>query len=145
MLWAVVLSANLAGALAIAWVLGNTGAFPPEVRSAFAEIGRQSLGVSFTTVMLRGIFAGWLIASLVWMLPFVETARFFLIVAITWVIGIGGFSHVVAGAVDVFFLVTTGAASWGAAVGGYLLPTLLGNILGGVALVAVLNHAQVIS
>jgi len=144
-LWVVVLAANMAGALAIAWVLGNTNAFPPEVRGVFAEIGRQSIGMSFATVMLRGIFAGWLIASLVWMLPFVETARFFLIVAITWVIGIAGFSHVVAGAVDVFLLATTGAALWSDVLTGFILPALIGNILGGVSLVAVLNHAQVIS
>jgi formate-nitrite transporter family protein len=27
--------------------------------------------------------------------------------------------------------------------GGYILPTLIGNIIGGVTLVAALNHAQV--
>jgi formate-nitrite transporter family protein len=29
--------------------------------------------------------------------------------------------------------------------GGFIVPTLLGNILGGVTLVAALNHAQVVS
>jgi formate/nitrite transporter FocA (FNT family) len=79
------------------------------------------------------------------MLPFAETGRFFVIVAMTWLIGIGGFSHVVAGAIEVMFLAWGGAASWQTVLGGYVLPALLGNILGGVALVAVVNHAQVVS
>jgi formate/nitrite transporter FocA (FNT family) len=39
----------------------------------------------------------------------------------------------------------TGAKSWISAVGGYMIPTLIGNTLGGVALVSALNHAQVIA
>jgi formate/nitrite transporter FocA (FNT family) len=144
-LWAVVLISNLAGALAIAWTLGNTQTFAPEVRAAFAAIGHESVNLGFGTIVLRGVFAGWLIAILVWVLPFAESARFFVIVALTWVIGIGGFTHVVAGAVDVLFLATTGATPWGHAFGGYLLPALIGNIIGGVSLVAVLNHAQAVS
>ena len=144
-LWAVVLVANLVGAAAIAWVMGNTGTFPPEVRRAFEEIGRESIHPSFGLVVLRGIFAGWLIALLIWVLPFAETARFFVIIGLTWVIGIGHFTHVIAGSVDVLFLATTGAASWQQAAFGYIVPSLIGNIIGGVSLVAVVNHAQVFS
>src|SRR3954447_2823560 len=46
-LWAVVLAANLAGALAIAWALGNTEALHPEAKRAFTEIGQESLNVTF--------------------------------------------------------------------------------------------------
>jgi formate/nitrite transporter FocA (FNT family) len=144
-LWIVVLFANLAGALAIAWTLANTGAFTPAVRSTFGDIAREAMAPAFGQILLRGVFAGWLIAMLVWMLPFAESARFFVILLMTWLIGIGGFSHVVAGAVEVLYLVCLGQASWGAALGGYVVPALIGNILGGVALVAVVNHAQVVS
>lgn len=144
-LWAVVLISNLLGALIVAWVLGNTPAFDVGVQKAFAEIGKESLRLGFGLVLLRGIFAGWLIALLVWVLPFAETARFFVIVALTWVIGIGGFTHVIAGSIDVFFLATTGAASAQDVALGYILPALIGNILGGVSLVAVLNHAQTVA
>ena len=36
-----------------------------------------------------------------------------------------------------------GHATWASVVLGYVLPTLAGNIVGGVTLVAILNHAQV--
>ncbi|HJT86979.1 MAG TPA: formate/nitrite transporter family protein [Bryobacteraceae bacterium] len=144
-LWSIVLATNLAGALAIAWVLGNTGAFRPEVQKAFAEIGNESLSVGFGLALLRGVFAGWLIALLVWILPFTEAFRVVVIVLLTWLIAVGGFTHVIAGSIEVLFLATTGAAAWNVVVGSYIVPTLIGNILGGVSLVAALNHAQVVS
>ncbi len=61
-------------------------------------------------IVLKGVFAGWLMAMLVWILPFAESARFFVVVAVTWLIGVGGSSHVVAGAMEVLLLATTGLA-----------------------------------
>src|SRR4051812_40465491 len=42
-LWAVVLAANLLGALAFAYAVARTEAFEPNVRAAFVEIGRRAL------------------------------------------------------------------------------------------------------
>jgi formate/nitrite transporter FocA (FNT family) len=74
-LWGIVLAANLIGAVAIAWVLGNTQAFEPEVRRSFGDIGREAIRTGFGLAVLRGIFAGWLIAFMVWLLPFAESPR----------------------------------------------------------------------
>jgi formate/nitrite transporter FocA (FNT family) len=54
-------------------------------------------------------------------------------------------SHIIAGSVEVFYVGVLGQSGWGHILGGYILPTLIGNILGGVILVAVLNHAQVVA
>jgi formate-nitrite transporter family protein len=51
----------------------------------------------------------------------------------------------VVGSVEVLFLVMTGVKTWASYLTGYMAPTLLGNILGGVSLVSALNHAQVIA
>ena len=142
-LWAVVLATNLVGALAFAWVVGHTAVFQPEIRAAFTAIGRDALNGSFWTVLLRAIFAGWLIALMVWLLPGAETARPMIIIILTFLVGLGGFAHIIAGSVEIFYLLTTGAASWAHGIGGWLVPTLIGNIAGGLSLVAALNHAQV--
>ena len=144
-LWAVVLAANLTGALVIAWVLGNTGAFRPEVRQAFTEIGRESMNVTFSLAVLRGIFAGWLIAFMVWLMPLADSSRVTVIVGLTWLVAVCGLTPILAGSVEVLLLATTGEAGWLQAAGGYMLPTLMGNIIGGVSLVAALNHGQVVS
>ena len=144
-LWSVVLVSNLIGALAISWVLADTSAFHPEVRRAFGEIGRDSLSVTSPLALLRGIFAGWLIAFMVWLLPSAEAFRIVVIVALTWLVGLGQLTHIIAGSVEALYMAAAGAVSYGQVISGYMLPTLIGNIIGGVALVAALNHAQVVS
>ncbi len=144
-LWAVVLVANLLGTLLVAFVAARTEAFDYEVRVAFAEMGHKALEHGFLTTMLRGVFAGWLIALMVWLLPFAETARVWVIILITYVVGVGHFSHIIAGAVEVFTLAAGNHTTWPHVFAAYIAPTLIGNILGGVTLVAMLNHAQVVA
>lgn len=141
-LWAIVLAANLLGAAIFAWVVSHTGVFAPEVQDAFGDIGREALSGDPGAIFLRGIFAGWLIALMVWVLPRAEAQRATIIVIVTFVVGLGGFSHIVAGSMEVLYLVMTGATTLGHFLLEYALPTFLGNALGGVALVAALNHAQ---
>jgi formate-nitrite transporter family protein len=64
-------------------------------------------------------------------------------VLITYIVAVGGFAHVIAGSVEVLYLVLAGGKSFGSYLVDYLLPVLAGNIVGGSALVAMLNHAQV--
>lgn len=142
-LWGTTLLANLIGAALFAWALTQSNALSPETQQAATEIGKLAMEPDWITTMVRGIFAGWLIAILVWMLPASESARFFVILLMTWLVGVGEFAHVIAGSVETFGLAWSGQAGWGEVLGTYVLPTLIGNILGGVTLVAGLNHAQV--
>lgn len=142
-LWAVVLAANLLGALIFAIVIAHTGIFPPEISRSFAEIAHHSLRGGFGLTILRGIFAGWLIALMVWLLPASQGTRLHIIIILTYMVSLGGFAHIIAGSVDVLYLVNTGAVSWLTCLVGFMLPTLIGNIIGGVSLVAALNFAQV--
>jgi formate/nitrite transporter FocA (FNT family) len=145
-LWWIVLVANLIGALAIAWVIGNTGIFTPDVRGAFSMIGAAAVSGGPSTIFLRGIFAGWLIALTVWMLPAAEGSRPVIIIAMTYLVGLGGFAHVIAGSVEVLYVVAaSGAVTWIEYFRDFLLPALGGNIVGGVSLVALFNHAQVVT
>jgi formate/nitrite transporter FocA (FNT family) len=144
-LWAAVLAANLVGAHLFAWVVGNTPMFKPEVQAAMLAIARQAADVTFGAAILRGIFAGWLIAMVVWMLAAIDTGRIAVIIILTYIVGLASLTHIIAGAVEVLFLPMVGARSWFAVAWGYMLPTLIGNILGGVSLTAALNHAQVVA
>lgn len=144
-IWAIVLVSNLAGAHLFAWVVGNTLMFSREVQSAMMNLAVKAMSVGFGTAVLRGIFAGWLIAMVVWMLAAVDTGRIAIIVIVTYVVGLANLTHIVAGAVEVLFLATVGARAWGDVAVGYLVPTLLGNVIGGVSLTAAINHAQAVA
>ena len=141
-LWAVVLAANLVGAHLFAWVVSNTPMFSREVQHAMLQLARGAADVTFGAAVLRGIFAGWLIAMVVWMLAAIDTGRIAVIIILTYIVGLAELTHIIAGSVEVLFLVMVGARSWGAIAWGYLFPTLLGNIIGGVSLTAAVNHAQ---
>jgi formate/nitrite transporter FocA (FNT family) len=116
-----------------------------QVYPALGQLATEAADVSFGTAILRGIFAGWLIAMVVWMLAATDSNRIPIIILMTYIVGLAGLTHIVAGSVEVLFLVMTGAKTWLSFLGGYMIPTLIGNVLGGVALVSALNHAQVIA
>ena len=144
-LWGIVLGANLLGGLLVAVAIANTGAFEPNVQAAFYELAREALKPTWTTILLRGIFAGWMIALMVWLLPFAQSARVGVIILVTYFVAIGHFSHIIAGSIEVFTLAAAGRATWLDVLGHYILPTLIGNVIGGLTLVAALNHAQIVA
>ena len=144
-LWSVVLLANLAGAILVAYVLARMDVVSADAYASMRELARATQERPFATTLLRGIFAGWLVALTVWLLPYAETARVWVIGLLTYVIGVAHFSHVVAGAIEAAFLVATHESTWPEFTIGFFLPALIGNVIGGVLLVAVLNHAQVVA
>lgn len=123
----------------------RTDVFTPDVQAAFGVVSERARETDAPSALLRGIFGGWLIALMVWLLPMAEGSRFWVILVVTYMVGLGTFAHVVAGSVEMLYLVSTGAQSWGEYLGLFLVPTLIGNTIGGVSLVAALNHAQVVA
>lgn len=142
-LWAIVLVTNLLGALLFAYAVAHSGAFDQSIRSMFLQIGTNALSPAAGEVFVRGIFSGWLIALMVWLLPAAENQRVAIITIITYVVGLASLSHVIAGSVEALYAVVAGAASWSEFFLRFFVPVFLGNSLGGVALVSLLNYAQV--
>ena len=69
---------------------------------------------------MRGIFAGWLIALVVWMLTATESDHAAIIIILSYTVGLAGLTHIIAGSVEVLFLVTTGAKTWFPYLGDYM-------------------------
>ena len=143
-LWGIVLVTNLIGAAIFAEVVAKTAMFDPRVKAAFLTIGLHALHPTFAEIVWRGILAGWLIALVVWLLPAADAQRVWIIVMITWLVGAAGLSHIIAGSVEGLYAVAAGDWSWSAYVGGFLVPVFIGNSIGGVGLVAILNYGQVV-
>jgi len=143
-LWTVVLFANLLGTYLFAACVAKVALFDPKVVQAFTDIGVAHMGVSFSVAFVRAIFAGWLIALMVWLLPGADSSRVSIVIILTYLIGLGGFNHIVAGSTTVFFLLVNHSVSWTQYLSGFFVPTLLGNIIGGLTLVSALAHAQVV-
>ncbi|KQO06944.1 formate/nitrite transporter family protein [Sphingomonas sp. Leaf242] len=142
-LWGVVLLANLigtaitGGAIA-AGVLGNS-----ELRGAMIEVSMRITELSAWATFVNAIPAGFMIAILAWSLPNARQQAFMVIFAITYVVAIGGFSHSIVGSDEAFLLLFSGNVGVWQALGELILPAVLGNLLGGAGLFALLAHAQV--
>ena len=142
--WAIVFVGNMVATVMFAAAVTIPGLFPADIGHAFVKLGTDAATPGFLAVTIKAVFAGWLIALMVWLLPFAEAARVFVIIILTYLVGLAHLPHIVASAVDVFYLATTGVRGWGEVLFGFLLPTLIGNVIGGTALVAALAHAQTI-
>lgn len=142
-LWAIVLTANVAGAFVAAAMFAHTSAIPSELLPAITELSKHATGFAPFEAFQRAIPAGVLIAALVWMLPQSAGFGFFVIVTFTWMIAAGDFTHVVAGSVEMAFLMVQGQLPLSDAMFNFFLPVLAGNVLGGTMIFALLAFGQV--
>ncbi|EXJ16067.1 putative transporter [Imhoffiella purpurea] len=142
-LWGVVFAANMIGTSASALVAILGGILPPEQLVAALEVSRHLLHYSALQVLLYGIPAGFMVASIVWLIPSAKGGEFWIIVLITYMISLGGLTHVVAGSTEWFLLAMAGDCSWAHAILSGILPALIGNVIGGTGLFALITYAQV--
>jgi formate-nitrite transporter family protein len=142
-IWLIVLLANLLGTLFAALFCTFTPVLTPELKETTIAISRHLLGHGWLDMFFRGISAGFLIAAMVWILPGANAAHFYVIALMTWLIAAGGFMHIIAGSVETFLLVVNGELGLWPMLNDFFVPVLLGNIVGGTALFALISYAQV--
>jgi formate/nitrite transporter FocA (FNT family) len=142
-LWGVVLAANVAGTFVAALMCTFTPILIPELKAAMLDIAGQITNHTWMEMTFRAIASGFLIAAMVWLIPSAEVAQFHVIVIITYLIAAAGFMHIVAGSVEAFLLVLNGHLGLQPMVTDFFVPVLIGNIIGGTALFALIAYAQV--
>lgn len=142
-MWAIVFAANMAGTFVAALFCSFTPVLTPELRHGMLEISGHLPELGWPAMFFRAMGAGFLIASMVWLIPSAEGAKFEVVTMATYLIAIAGFTHIVAGSVEGFLLVLDGQWSLWQMIARFTIPVLLGNIVGGTALFAVISYAQV--
>ncbi|HEU4697745.1 MAG TPA: formate/nitrite transporter family protein [Gemmatimonadales bacterium] len=145
-LWGILLVGNLLGTFIYAWVVARTTALAPELHPELLKLAGHATAGGFGDILYKAVFAGWLIALLTWLLAAtVDTfAQLTLIWICTAAISALGFRHAVVGSVEAFYRAfRAGDYGWGHAFGDFVVPAVIGNAIGGVLLVALLNYAQV--
>jgi formate/nitrite transporter FocA (FNT family) len=142
-LWTIVLGANLLGtalaaAMIAAGLLGDS-----ELRTAMLAVSVGITELSAGATFVNAIPAGFMIAILAWSLPNAREQSFLVILAVTYVVAISGFSHSIVGSAEAWLLLFAGKTGVVQTLGELILPAVLGNLLGGAGLFALLAHAQV--
>jgi formate/nitrite transporter FocA (FNT family) len=144
-LWSIVLLANLAGTLFSATFCSFAPVISPELKTGMLDISRQLMEHDWLDMFFKGVSAGFLIAAMVWILPGANTAQFYVVVLMTYLIAAGQFMHIVAGSMEAFLLVVNGELGIWPMLMDFTVPVLLGNIVGGAALFALISYAQVMN
>lgn len=142
-LWSVVLFGNMVGAALSAATFLNMPIFDPATHDAFITLGKHLMEKTPFEMFSSAVLAGWMIATLVWLIPAADQAKVWIILIITYVMAIGGFAHIVVGASEMFYMVFSGNADWSDFLLRFGLPTLAGNVVGGTFIFALISHAQI--
>lgn len=143
-LWAVVFSANIFGAWIFAILATKTSALHADTLTQLANLGIEASSGTASHFFWSGVIGGWLIALVAWTVTASHwtIGQLTVIYLITFVVGVGRFSHCIASSCEILSAVQHGSL----AVRNYfawLGPTTLGNICGGVFIVSLLNYGQV--
>lgn len=142
-LWSIVLVANIVGAGIAAAFLALTPVLDAQLTTAFTDLSHHATGFAPVEAFVRAIPAGILVAAIVWMIAGLENGATFVIVLFTWLIAAGDFTHIIAGSVEMWFLVFNGDIGASGALFRFFLPVLAGNIVGGTAVFTMLAWGQV--
>lgn len=142
-LWGLVFIFNIIGTALAAWFLSSPLLVTPELESSLQMLSHHVADATWQSNIVKGVPSGILIAALVWMLPMSRNFSFFLIMFFTYFISLGGFAHVVVGSSEMAYIVIQGGASLADYFFKFLIPTGLGNIIGGTGVFTLLVYAQV--
>lgn len=142
--WTVVLLGNFVGGAIGALVLAYTGVFSPETTAVAIDISQKGIKTPWWDLFFKAGFAGLVVAGVVW-LDYASRdtiSRLVLVYMAFLVIPLADLFHVVVSFTELMYLVYLGEAALLSGLFGFVLPVLLGNTIGGVLLVTVVNYFQ---
>ena len=137
----IVFMANMIGTFMAVILMHFFNMASEEQIAAFVEIAKHSTGYTGLEIFLLAVPAGFILATMVWMLPSSQSSKALVIIVMTYVISIGGFTHVIAGSAKIFMLFFNDiiGASY---MFKYIILAALGNITGGTVLFSLLAYGQ---
>lgn len=142
-LWSIVFVGNILGVTIFAYGIQALPILEASVQESFLSLGQKVMTNSVGEMFSKGIVAGWIIATMVWLMPAADQAKVWVIMIMTYLVALGEFTHIIVGSTEVMFLVFAGEARWSEYVFHFALPVLAGNVVGGTFMFALISHAQI--
>jgi formate-nitrite transporter family protein len=143
-LWVIVFVSNVFGAWVFSLLAVKTSGLRPDIIFQLVQLGNQAVTGTGTHFFWSGVIGGWLIALVAWMVSASHwtIGQVAMIWLLTFVVGVGKFAHCIVTSGEILCAVDAGSLT----IGSYfhwLLFATLGNIVGGVVIVSLLNYGQV--
>ena len=149
--WSIVLVGNFTGGVVGALVLSYGGVFSGDTVDAAISVSTKGLAVGFWPLFFKAAMAGLIVAGVVWV-GFASTnsvTRLLVVYLAFLAIPLGNLYHVVVSFTEVVYLLFAarlglyaGPISLTAGFADFVFPVLLGNTIGGVVLVTLVNYFQ---
>jgi formate-nitrite transporter family protein len=144
-LWTVVYAANIAGGLLFALLVTKGGGVDSDIARELGALGEQAADHRWAHVFATAVVGGWLLALVAWLVTAAQwtIGHIAVIWVLTFLVGLANLAHCIATSVEIL----ASALSGGVSVGAYfawLGAATLGNVVGGVFIVTVLNYGQVV-
>ncbi len=143
--WGIVAAGNFAGGAIGAAVLAYGGVFSPEAATVAADLAAKGVyETSNVELFFKGAFAGLIVAGVVWMnFAARDTITRLVVVYLAFLcIPLANLFHVVVSFTEAMYLMLTGDLSFLLAMTDFVVPVMLGNTIGGVVLVTIVNYYQ---
>ncbi|WP_132059508.1 formate/nitrite transporter family protein [Halorussus amylolyticus] len=142
--WTVVLAGNFTGGAAGAAALAFGGVLSPEAATVAADLAEKGVATGWWPLFSKAAFAGLIVAGVVWVeYAARDTISRIVVVYLAFLaIPLGGLYHSVVSFTEMFYLVLLGDLAVLPGLTDFVLPVLLGNTIGGVVLVTVVNYFQ---
>jgi len=142
--WVTVLFGNFVGGAIGAAVLVWGGVFETATTATATDIALKGIETEPSVLFFKAVFAGLIVAGVVWVeYAARDTVSRVVIVYLAFLaIPMGNLFHVVVSFTEVVYLFLLGEAPFLPGFFGFVVPVLVGNTVGGVVLVTVVNYFQ---
>jgi formate-nitrite transporter family protein len=143
-LWLIVIAGNLLGAM-ISSVLLLQAEEVINAKPGFIQIGKHLVNFGLKPLFFSAMLAGWLMALGSWLIKATSSAlsQMASIYIVTFIIGIGGLHHSIAGSVEMFSAYLISDIFSIPQVLRFVAIAILGNMVGGSIFVALLNYGHI--
>jgi len=143
-LWLVVIIGNLFGAVIIAAFL-ILAEDVIRAKPGYIQLGKHLVEYGLQPLFFSAMLAGWLMALGAWLVKATSSAlsQMASIYIVTFIIGIGGLHHSIAGSVEMFTAYLISDSFSLPQVIRFVVVTIFGNMVGGSIFVALLNYGHI--
>lgn len=143
-LWCIIICGNLLGGLASSQLLVQADDVI-HAYEGYIKIADHLLAYDSGSLFISAVLAGWLMALAAWITLSTPStlSQIVIIYIVTFIIGIGGLHHSIAGSVEMFvgYFISNNYSL--ADVGFFVSHALAGNLVGGSIFVALLNYGHI--
>lgn len=143
-LWLIIIGGNLLGGLVSSQLLVQADTVI-QAAYGYTKIADHLLAFDSKSLLISAVLAGWLMALAAWITLSTPStlSQIVIIYIVTFIIGIGGLHHSIAGSVEMFVGYFISDKYSVMDVGYFVSHALFGNLVGGSIFVALLNYGHI--